>query len=92
MQIPQYNCSQFFLKRARNLDKLPFDQRGPLHGIPFSVKEHFHFKGREATAGLYSLIGQKAQQNAQIGIFSANNYTAGQKIQNSPGKKTRKIK
>ena len=63
-----HNCSQN-LKQARILDNLPIDQRGPLHGIPFSVKEHFHFKGRDSTAGLYQLIGQTAKQNAQIGIL-----------------------
>ena len=64
-----HNCSQN-LKQARILDNLLIDQRGPLHGIPFSVKEHFHFKGRDSTAGLYINIGQTAKQNAQIGIIS----------------------
>ena len=68
-----HNCSQN-LKQARILDNLPIDQRGPLHGIPFSVKEHFHFKGRDSTAGLYQLIGQTAKQNAQIGTYFLGNF------------------
>ena len=69
------NCITEFLydhalHHARVLDELPFQSRGPLHGLPFSVKEHFFIKDKSYTAGLYSLIGERASQNAQIGITS----------------------
>ena len=69
------NCVTEFLYdqaivQARSLDELPIDQRGPLHGLPFSVKEHFFIKDKEFTAGLYTLIGQKANYNAQIGTLA----------------------
>ena len=49
------------------LDSLTEKERGPLYGIPFSVKEHFFIKGKDSTVGLYSRIGQPATENAQIG-------------------------
>ena len=45
------NCVTEFLYdqaivQARSLDEVPIDKRGPLHGLPFSVKEHFFLKGK----------------------------------------------
>ena len=39
-------------RRARRLDKLPADSRGPLHGVPVSVKECYEVAGTFATAGM----------------------------------------
>ena len=66
------NCVTEFLysealKTARQLDKVSEEDRGPLHGLPFSVKEHFFIKGQEATVGLYSRLGCKAGTNAALG-------------------------
>ena len=44
-------------------------EKGPLHGLPFSVKEHFFIKGKDSTVGLYSRIGQPANENAQISKY-----------------------
>ena len=44
-------------------------EKGPLHGLPFSVKEHFFIKGKDSTVGLYSRIGQPATENAQISKY-----------------------
>lgn len=34
------------LKQARALDKVPRDERGPLHGLPIGVKDVIYTKGR----------------------------------------------
>lgn len=36
---------------ARNRDSLAADQRGPLHGLPISVKECYQVQGFDSTAG-----------------------------------------
>ena len=51
------------------LESLTEKERGPLYGIPFSVKEHFFIKGKDSTVGLYSRIGQPATENAQISKY-----------------------
>ena len=51
---------QFFLLKfieqaerwARERDALPEKERGPLHGLPVSVKENYHVKGCDSTSGL----------------------------------------
>lgn len=35
----------FILKQARELDQVPVDQRGPLHGVAVGVKDIFYTKG-----------------------------------------------
>ena len=45
------------LAAAKTLDKTPKAQRGPLHGLPFSVKECMSLAGTDATAGLGKLHG-----------------------------------
>ncbi len=68
------NCVTEFLfqeayEMAAKLDKLPKDQRGPLHGVPISVKEHFWIKGRDSTVGLYPNLERPAEENADLGEF-----------------------
>ena len=50
------NCVCLFLDEACNwaraLDSVPADERGPLHGLPISVKESFVVKGYDNTGGL----------------------------------------
>ena len=50
------NCvTQWLLEaaqEARRLDQLPADMRGPLHGVPVSVKECYEVAGTFATAGM----------------------------------------
>ena len=67
------NCVTEFLfeealQRARQLDQLPDSQKGPLHGLPFSVKEHFFIRGLQVTVGLYTRLGQPPEKNAALGI------------------------
>lgn len=33
------------LEQARQLDKVPFEKRGPLHGLPVAVKDIIYTKG-----------------------------------------------
>lgn len=37
---------ELVLKRARELDQVPPDQRGPLHGVAVGVKDVIYTKGR----------------------------------------------
>ena len=50
------NCVTQWLQEAgeeaRRLDQLPADRRGPLHGVPVSVKECYEVAGTFATAGM----------------------------------------
>ncbi|GFS03583.1 fatty-acid amide hydrolase 1 [Elysia marginata] len=41
---------------ASKLDSLPSSERGPLHGIPISLKESCGIKGRDCTAGFGEMI------------------------------------
>ena len=40
-----YLNPELVLERARELDALPKEQRGPLHGLPVGVKDVIHTKG-----------------------------------------------
>ena len=46
-------------KQAQELDKLSETERGPLHGIPFSVKEVYNIAGTYSTGGLAKFIGDE---------------------------------
>ena len=48
------------LERAKELDLLFSNTQipiGPLHGLPFSLKDQFHVKGGETTMGYVGWIG-----------------------------------
>lgn len=51
---------------ARALDLLKPEQRGPLHGIPFSVKDSIEFKGYDCNVGLSVFVGELAEEDALI--------------------------
>ncbi|KAJ6007516.1 hypothetical protein N7540_011492 [Penicillium herquei] len=55
-------------KRAQYLDDLRVQGKlaGPLHGLPVSIKDNFHFKGREATTGLVSFLGEVSTDNTPL--------------------------
>jgi amidase len=40
-----YLDSEYVLSQARQLDAVPLEQRGPLHGVPVGVKDIFYTKG-----------------------------------------------
>jgi aspartyl-tRNA(Asn)/glutamyl-tRNA(Gln) amidotransferase subunit A len=50
--------------RARFLDGLPRDERGPLHGVPIAVKDIISVEGTRTTAGSRILEGYVAPYNA----------------------------
>ena len=51
---------------ARNLESTPRDKRGPLFGIPLSIKECFHVKGYDHTAGLAKEIGKPSLEDGSF--------------------------
>jgi len=51
---------------AKQLRIIPKEERGPLYGLPISVKECFLVKGYDATIGLAKFIGQPAKDDAPI--------------------------
>lgn len=54
------------LDRARQLDKLPADTRGPLHGLPITVKDSFFMKGLDSSIGISALCNEPAATNSLI--------------------------
>ncbi|KAL4874631.1 amidase signature domain-containing protein [Aspergillus karnatakaensis] len=54
---------------AKDLDtyfRLHGRVKGPLHGLPISVKDGFNIKGYDSTSGYVSFIGRKAEANAPL--------------------------
>ena len=64
------NCVVDFMLEARSqaqeLKRLPLEYRGPLYGLPISVKECFFVKGYDATAGLANAINSPAQEDGAM--------------------------
>jgi Asp-tRNA(Asn)/Glu-tRNA(Gln) amidotransferase A subunit family amidase len=58
------------IERAKYLDSLP-ESRGPLHGLPLSVKEHLWIKGRPCNAGFAAWIARDPpnENNGVLDIF-----------------------
>jgi len=63
----QTNCVVDFIleahQHALELRKVPEEYRGPLYGLPISVKECFFVKGYDATAGLARYIDSPAEED-----------------------------
>lgn len=53
-------------KRARAADQMPISQRGPLHGVPVTVKESFDVAGTPSTAGINARRGHRAAEDALL--------------------------
>eukprot|EP00092_Neocalanus_flemingeri_P020758 GFUD01022493.1.p1 GENE.GFUD01022493.1~~GFUD01022493.1.p1 ORF type:complete len:590 (-),score=122.08 GFUD01022493.1:119-1888(-) len=51
---------------AKHLETIPENQRGPLFGIPISVKECFLVKGYDSTVGLASLLFSPSEQDCEF--------------------------
>ena len=69
------NCVVDFMLEARTqaleLRRLPEEYRGPLHGLPISVKECYFVKGCDATAGLVRYTNSPAQEDGvMIKVFT----------------------
>ena len=52
--------------QALELRRLPEEYRGPLHGLPISVKECYFVKGCDATAGLVRYTNSPAQEDGAM--------------------------
>src|SRR5579884_3481840 len=53
-------------ERARALDQLPPQERGPLHGLPVTVKECYDVAGTPSTTGLTSRAQHRATADAPL--------------------------
>ena len=51
---------------AKKLEDVKLDERGPLYGLPISVKECFLVKGYDATAGFAKLVNKPAREDCPI--------------------------
>lgn len=52
--------------RAQQADRTPAGERGPLHGVPITVKECFDVTGTPSTAGLMARAGHRAETDAPL--------------------------
>ena len=52
--------------RAHQADRTPADERGPLHGVPVTVKECFDLAGTPSTAGLTARAHHRAEADAPL--------------------------
>ncbi|KAJ5280027.1 Amidase [Penicillium angulare] len=55
-------------ERARYLDDLRAQGKsaGPLHGLPISIKDNFHYKGTDATIGMVSFLDDISAKNSPL--------------------------
>jgi len=64
----ELNCVTEFIsgaeERAKHLDALPTEQRGPLHGLPICVKDNFRVKGSVVTNGMSMFMDDKCSDNS----------------------------
>ena len=54
------------MDHAKELESVPVEERGPLYGLPVSIKECFLIKGYDATVGLASLLYKPAEADCDI--------------------------
>jgi Asp-tRNA(Asn)/Glu-tRNA(Gln) amidotransferase A subunit family amidase len=52
--------------RTRDAERSRGKPLGPLHGVPISVKESFHVKGTDATAGVRALMGRPSKRDSLL--------------------------
>ncbi|KAL2826684.1 amidase signature domain-containing protein [Aspergillus cavernicola] len=55
-------------ERARYLDSLRAQEKlaGPLHGLPVSIKDNFHYKGTEATIGMVTFMDEVSTETSPL--------------------------
>lgn len=51
---------------ALKLEKVPMSKRGPLYGLPMSLKECFHIKGYDSTAGLSCFLNKPHTRDGAV--------------------------
>lgn len=55
-----------FLAEAKELDRVPVESGGPLHGVPFAIKEPTSVKGDVLTSGFLPLKGNVGTKDAAV--------------------------
>lgn len=63
MAIPLFDQARVV---AAGADRRDPDQRGPLHGLPVTVKECFDVVGTDSTCGVGSRVGRPAERDATL--------------------------
>lgn len=55
-------------ERAQYLDERRSEGKlvGPLHGLPVSIKDSFHYKGTEATIGMVCFLDEVSPENSPL--------------------------
>jgi len=55
-------------KRAEYLDNLRAQGQlaGPLHGLPISIKDNFHYKGTQAIIGMFSFMDEVSSESSPL--------------------------
>jgi Asp-tRNA(Asn)/Glu-tRNA(Gln) amidotransferase A subunit family amidase len=74
LMLSQTNClSDAFFDEAIESAKALDDHlnrtgqlKGPLHGLPISLKDNFNIKGKDSTVGFTSLVNDPAKYNATL--------------------------
>lgn len=61
-----YLDREYVLKQARDLDKVPIDQRGPLHGVAIGVKDVIYTKG---TIFVYIVVSKREDELTKLPCF-----------------------
>ena len=62
--IEVYREDAMRMAEAADLDRKARFVRGPLHGLPIAIKDLFHIKGRQTTAGSKSWLGRISTETA----------------------------
>lgn len=55
-------------ERAKCLDNLRSRGQlaGPLHGLPISIKDNFHYKGTESTIGMVAFLDEVSEKHSPL--------------------------
>jgi aspartyl-tRNA(Asn)/glutamyl-tRNA(Gln) amidotransferase subunit A len=62
--IEVYREDAMRMAEAADLERKAHFVRGPLHGLPIAIKDLFHIKGRQTTAGSKSWLGRISTETA----------------------------
>jgi aspartyl-tRNA(Asn)/glutamyl-tRNA(Gln) amidotransferase subunit A len=62
--VEVYRDDALRMAEAADLERKAGFVRGPLHGLPIAIKDLFHVRGRQTTAGSKSWIGRIASETA----------------------------
>ena len=62
--VEVYREDALRMAEAADLERKAGFARGPLHGVPIAIKDLFHIKGRQTTAGSKSWLGRISTETA----------------------------